>query len=207
MEVPAFAYRILEHHRRAHRLRRPGGQPHRQHRHRPLQPGRRRTGSSCSAGPTSPSTPPSARGAIRRWCSTRCCGSRSASARAPSSPCARPSRATGCACTTSPKWICAPAGCSRSRPSCAGSTRPAGSCRRPPSSPWPRRPAWWWTWGAGSSPRRAASWPSGAGTTRNCRWSCGSTCRRRSSSSVAWSSSWRTACGCTAFRASGCASK
>ena len=65
------------------------------------------------------------------------------------------------------------------RPLAAPDARPAA--RRPPSSRWPRRPASWSTWAAGSSPRRAASWPCGGGSTRNCRWWSGSTCRRRSS--------------------------
>ena len=78
--------------RRAHRHRRPARQPHREHRHRDRRSRRAERHRTCSAGPTSRCTPPRPRAATRPSSSTRCCASRSTSARAPSSCCARPSR-------------------------------------------------------------------------------------------------------------------
>ena len=98
-----------------------------------------------------------------------CSVSRSTSGRVPSSRSGRPLRATGCACTTSPKSTCALGGCWQSRRWCAGSTPRAGFCLPPPSSRWQRRPGSWWTWDGGSSPRHAASWRYGAGNTPSCR--------------------------------------
>jgi predicted signal transduction protein with EAL and GGDEF domain len=78
------------------------------------------------------------------------------------------SNATSWWSTTSRSSTCTTDGWPVPRRWCAGHGPTAGWCRRPSSSRWPRRPAWWSSWTGSCCARPAASWPAGTPTPARC---------------------------------------